>query len=248
MKNNELYYDTLINSLAFSPNIKNDLNVYCAFFNNNRNVFLYFAQRLGIYLEKHKGKGIFDLKVKNNVYEIISYLYSRFPYSTNNINDRDKLLLNEFLNSIKVYLNCCSDNNLDFIREQILMRDYGSKSKLNPNWRVLKKVVDCDIELCKGEYYASISRDILIMNLLNESSDDFYNNDYEAFLLNKDFYRSINYFWLTSSEVHLNKQYYERISFIINTNLDLLMSGSDDFADEEFADIHNATHRLLKIK
>ncbi len=248
MINEELYYDTLINSLVFSPNIENDLNVYCAIFNNNRDIFLYMVKRLGVYVEKYKGNGIFDPKVKNNIHEIVYYLYSKFPYLTDNKNDSDKLLLNEFMHSIKMYLNVCSNNNFNFIREQILMRDYGVKNKLNPNWYALKKVADSDIEIYKDEYYASISMDILIMNLLNESKEDFYNNDYDAFLLNKNFYRSVNYFWLTSSDVRLNKEYYDRTAFIIKNNLDILSSDSDDFIDEEFFDIQNSSIRLLKFK
>ena len=250
MKENEFYYNTLINSLVFSLNIKNDLNIYCAFFNNNRDIFLYMVQRIGIYLEKCNSKGIFDSKVKNNIHEIANYLYEKFPYLTNEKNDSDKLLLNDFLNAIKKHLNVCLDSNCDYVREQILMRNYGVKNKLNPHWRGLKQISDDIIDTFKNEYYTSISKDILFINLLNEPRDNFYNSDYKNFTLDKDFYRSINYFWLTSPEFRSNHKYYGRIKFMISSNLemltDLFMSG--DFDDEEFADIHNASLRLLKVK
>lgn len=250
MITNELYYDTLINSLAFSPNIKRDLNIYCSFFNNNRDSFLYMGKRFGNYLEKHKEQNIFDSRVKSNIYEIVNYLYEKFPYLTNKINDSDKLLLNGFLNSVKRYLNCCLDNNTDYIRKQILMRDYGVKSKLSPYWRYLGQISDNTIDTFKDKYYTSISKDILFINLLNEPRDSFYNSDYKDFTLDKGFYRSINYFWLTSPEFRSNNEYYERIKFMISSNLELLIDLiiSGDFDDEEFADIHSASLRLLKIK
>lgn len=243
MSENAFYYNTLINSLVFSPHIKNDLKIYCSFFENNRDGFLYMAKCFGNYLEEHKGQNIFDKKIKNNIYEITNYLCEDFPYD--NVNS-DKLLLNDFLNAIKKYLNVCS-NNTDYIREQILMRDYGIKSKLSPNWYALKNVADSDIELYKEEYYESISRDILILNLLKEPRENFYHNDYKSFLLNKDFYRSINYFLLTSSLIK-NEQYIERINFIIKNNIDLLadLIVNGDFSDEEFSDIHVASLRHLK--
>lgn len=246
MSENAFYYNTLINSLVFSPNIKNDLEIYCSFFKNNRDGFLYMSKCFGIYLEAHKGQNIFDKMVKNNIYEITNYLCEDFPYIVGDNVNSDKLLLNDFLNAIKKYLNACS-NNTDYIREQILMRDYGIKSKLSPYWYTLKNVADSDIELYKEEYYTSISRDILILNLLNEPEENFYRSDYEKFLLNKDFYRSINYFLLTSSLIK-NTQYVERINFIIKNNLDLLadLIIKGDYDDEDFSDIHIASIRLLR--
>lgn len=250
MSENAFYYNTLINSLVFSPNIKNDLKIYCSFFENNRDGFLYIVKCFGNYLEKHKGQNIFDTRVKNNIYEIANYLYEKFPYLTSKINDSDKLLLNDFLNAIKKYLNICSDSNSNYIKEQILMRNYGVKSKLSPYWQGLKQISDDTIDTFKNEYYTSISKDILFINLLNKPRNSFYNSDYKAFTLDKDFYRSINYFWLTSPEFRKNHKYYERIKFMISSNLefltDLIISG--DFDDEEFSDIHNASIRLLKIK
>lgn len=246
MSDNAFYYNTLINSLVFSPNIKNDLKIYCSFFENNRDGFLYMTECFGRYLEGHKAQNIFDGMVKNNIYEIANYLYEKFPYVGCNTINSDKLLLNDFLNAIKKYLNVCS-NNTDYIREQILMRNYGVKSKFSPYWSTLKKIADSDIELYKEEYYVSISRDILILNLLKKSEENFYHNDYEAFLLNKDFYRSINYFLLTSSLIK-NTQYVDRINFIINNNLDLLadLIIKGDYDDEKFSDIHTASIRLLR--
>ena len=152
-----------------------------------------------------------------------------------------------FLNAIKKYLNVCS-NNTDYIREQILMRDYGVKSKFSPYWSTLKKIADSDIELYKEEYYVSISRDILILNLLKESEESFYHNDYEAFLLNKDFYRSINYFMVKENKLFENSEYLKRVKFIREKDLDILTSGQyeENNVDEEFYDIASANNRLIK--
>lgn len=247
MSDNAFYYNTLINSLVFSPNIKNDLKINCSFFENNRDGFLYMTECFGRYLEEHKAQNIFDGMVKNNIYEIANYLYEKFPYVGCNTINSDKLLLNDFLNAIKKYLNVCS-NNTDYIREQILMRDYGIKSKLSPYWSTLKKIADSDIELYKEEYYVSISRDILILNLLKESEENFYHNDYEAFLLNKDFYRSINYFMVKENKLFENSEYLKRVKFIREKDLDILTSGQyeENNVDEEFYDIASVNNRLIK--
>lgn len=250
MKDKMLYYDTLINSLVFSLNIKDDLKLYCEFFNNNRDAFLYIFERLGIYIANNKTtQNKFDIITNNNFYEIILYLYSNFPYEISNSKSTDRKVLNDFFNTVKIYLANCSDNNCDYIREQILIRDYALTGKFNFIWPKLKKTPDFIIEEYKGEYYKAISNDILVMNLLNESKENFYNNDYEAFLLNKDFYRSINYFILTSNNIALNADYLERISYIINNNLNALKNYDGSFdLDDEFFDIHNATQHLLKKK
>lgn len=250
MVNSELYYDTLINSLIFSPDINNDLKIYCSFFKNNSKGYLYMIERLEAYLNKYNNENIFDSNVKNNIYEIVNYVYSNFPYMTDKSDDNDRLLLNDFLNSVKRYLNNCSNNNTNYIREQILICDYGVKNKLNPYWRYFNQMSDDAIGMLKDEYYVSISKDILFINLLNESRDNFYHSDFENFTLDKDFYRSINYLWLTSSEFRLNNEYYERINLMIRSNLELLtkLIKSDDFDDEEFIDIHNVSLKLLKIK
>ena len=249
MENTKLesyYYDILIRSLFFSLHVESDLDIYFKDF--DRNKYLVMVEQIGLYIEHYQDNLALDDHIRNNIYKIISYLSQHIE----NYSDNDKILVTDFVNSVKRYLNQNFSSNInDYIREQILIRDYGmKKSNLNLLWQKLKHVPDESIEFFKNEYYESISQDIVLLLYLLENPADFYNYDYKVLMFNNNFYRTVNYLVLTKTDLFLDKDYLERINFVIDKNIETLINieqNNDNYVlDCEFCDLHNVNCKLLK--
>ena len=68
---------------------------------------------------KCKALNIFDDDIKNNLYLLINHI-AELDKKT------DKYKKNEILNNMKIILNNMGTDNYDFIRNQIILRDFGN--------------------------------------------------------------------------------------------------------------------------
>lgn len=230
-----LYNDTLIKSLIFSHNI-GDYISYLGVDDIDKSLLLEMVYN---YLLKNRNSNIFDEKIKANFYTLITYI----------VEDSDMVRnveTNVTINDIKIILNSLDNNNLPFLKNQISLRDYGAIYKFN-NLK-LKRLFKEDISIIKSTYYKSITDDFAILNMLRIDDSLFYDENYKKYLLNKNFYRSINYFMVKESKLFENPEYLERIKFIRETDLDMLTSGQYDEnnIDDEFYDIASINNRLIK--
>lgn len=239
---NIIYNYTLINSLVFAVDIKEYIKNHLKIDNIDKSMLL---KGLRSYLSINKNQNIFDNKIKDNFYFLIDYLSEQNCFI-------DSLEKNSIINDMKIMLNNISCDNLDFIRSQILLRDYGN---LHYAWNKAKinKISDQVINRCKDSYYGSISNDFLVINLLLLEKQKFYNQDHKLFLLCTDFYRSINYFTQNYSILFQNLDLVNRIKFIMSEDLKLLINEVSmdnpkiiQKADIEFLNIMGITQKLVK--
>lgn len=242
----DIYYKTLVHSLLFSISIENDLDIY--FKDLKREDYFNIIHYFQTYFSDDNPNLIINFEIKNNMYKIIEYLTECFKDESYD----DKVLINDSVNCIKRYLNQdFIDNTNDYLREQILLRDYGvKKSNFNITWQKLKFVPVEAIEYFKNEYFESISKDVVLFIYLLDDDNNFYNNDYNDILMSKNFYRTLNYLILTKKEIFQNDNYLKKILYIIEQNIKVLSKLSDEDIqsdiDDEFLEIHNISNKLLK--
>ena len=236
----EIYVYTFLNSLMFSNKIETDLK-------NSLEIFINFDKFLILlldYIKNEKTKNIFDKLVKDNVFYLTDFLLNKVNY--------DNTKKHEILNDIKITLNNCSDDNIDFIRSQIAMRDYGVNynNKFNLNVLSIKSVSDDDIRTYKDIYYNSIFNDFIYMSIILLENRQFVNATKENWLFNKDFFRSTNYYLLNCKELFYKPNCYNNLKYIITENLESLRNLTeqeiDDRIDEEFADLANVSIKLVR--
>ena len=238
-----IYNYKLINSLIFSTNIDSYITNTLKIDQIESKSLL---EGLKSYLEFNQGQNIFDEKNKENFYFLIDYLCNQNEFKNN-----ENVI--ETINELKILLNRIQsyDNN-DFVRSQIVLRDYGIMH-YNWNFMKLKRIPDFVISIYKREYYESISNDIVVLNCLNSDDEKFYSEDYKKILLDKNFYRSINSLMIDNIVIfEHNSDFLNRINFILNKDLDILNSDCDtrDFTsndiDDEFFEILNVTNKMIK--
>lgn len=237
-----IYNYTLINSLVFSIDIEKFIHDNLKIDNFNTSILL---KNFKNYLAINKDKNIFDDQIKDNCYFFINYISE-----IDNITEKSEK--NSIINEMKINLNNTSYSNFDFLREQILLRDYGD-SHYNRNKAKINKISDRILNDYKEIYYRSISNDFLVMSLLLIEEQKFYNEGYKLFLLCKDFYRSINYFIQNYNFLFKSLDWLNRIKFVMNKDLRLLTNVDDvsnlEFEseiDDEFLDIMEITQKLVK--
>lgn len=230
-----VYNYTFINSLIFSSNIRNYINEL----EIDKIDKSYLLDLSKDYLLENKTNNMFDDKLKQNFYLLIGYISE----NNNLVNNYEE---NSIINAIKITLNNLDNDNLEFLRKQILLRDYGSIYKFNKF--KLNRMLATDMTRLKEIYYKSITDDLAVLNMLRLGSSMFYNEAYKMYLLSKNFYRSTNYFMLKESRLFENCEYLNRLRFIKEQDLDLLVSGQYDEnnIDSEFYDIASVNNRLIK--
>lgn len=230
-----LYNDTLIKSLIFSSNIRNYIS-YLELDYIDKSELLEIAYNC---LLKNRTSNMFDEKIKANFYTLIRYILE----DDNIVSNSDE---NTIINDIKIILNSLDNNNFSFLKAQVSSRDYGTIYKFN-NLK-LKQLFKEDIFIIKNIYYQSITDDFAILNMLRINDSLFYNGNYKNYLLNKNFYRSINYFMVKENKLFENSEYLKRVKFIREKDLDILTSGQyeENNVDEEFYDIASVNNRLIK--
>lgn len=230
-----LYNDTLIKSLIFSHDISDYIS--CLSLDEiDKTVLLDITYN---FLLKNRNSNMFDEKSKANFYSLIIYILEDY----NIVNNSDE---NAIINNIKIILNSLDSNNLPFLKNQVSLRDYGTIYKFN-NLK-LKQLFKEDIFIIKNIYYRSITDDFAILNMLRIDDSLFYDENYKKYLLNKNFYRSINYFMIKENKLFENSEYLKRVKFIREKDLDILTSGQyeENNVDEEFYDIASVNNRLIK--
>lgn len=241
MDNNEFleyFYKVTINSLVFSNNIDEDLNTYFKDFTTGE--FLYILNLLKMYLEQKNNQQDFDYFAKNNIYKMTTFFC-------------DKVQSNDDLNQIKIYLNNQSEDNSDFLRQQILLRDYATFKFANLKMYINLQKISSDIILeNKKEYYSSINYDMLFLISLMISDKDFYDFDYTANAFNKSFYRSLNYFSCVKPDILMNSKNLERIKYVMDCDTVNLEKLSNEYYGElsedfyEYIDIRNVSIKKIR--
>ena len=238
---NFVYNWTLINSLAFNPNLKqvisDDLYINC--FDQSR-----LLELLRLYLYGCKNLNNFDEDIKNNLYFLIGYI-AELDKTT------DKYKKNDMINDMKILLNNTGNNNYDFIRNQIILRDFGNLN-YNKNLKKLNKVSDDNLNEFKNIYYNSIGNDSVILSFLMLNNGKFYNDGYKEVFLTKEFYRSVNVFLNDHYCLFCNEtDFLNKIDFCFNKIIEFVECSSDTVIlnadlDEEFFDIAEVTKKLVK--
>ena len=194
-----LYQVTLLNSLIFSDDVDVDLNLRI----NNRFDSDNCMKLLNLLIDQiniYKNENLFDYHIKNNVYFMVNFLLER-------ITNLDEIKKNTCLNSFKILLNNCSENNIEFIKQQYSIRDYGCVyNKFNPKLFWLSTCDEEHLNEGKNTLYNSISFDVDLLNILlySEGIEKVYEQNAESFLLTKQFYRSLNYFLVTNVALFYN--------------------------------------------
>ncbi len=241
----DCYYETLFNSLLFSLNIEHDLNIYFRTYKKDDyfNIINYFCS----YLDKKSDDMVMDYKIKNNIYKLMDFITNVFKNETYD----DKVEINKAVNFVKKFLNRDFYYNIsDYLKNQILIRDCGiNKNSLNPFLIKSKHISNEAVEMFRDEYCESISKDIVLLFYLLDDEKEFYTNDSNFLLLDKNFYRTLNYFILTQKDLLLENDYINRIGFVINRNLELFNNLDDDYDDSdanEIFNLHNVSVKLLK--
>jgi len=238
---NCIYNLKLINSLIFSSNIDRSINKVI-----NNESFSYFKilEFLSVYLPIYQEYNIFDDHIKNNLYFLINY------FAENDLKT-DKYKKTNMLNSLKILLNNINNNNYDFIRKQILLRDFGNLN-YNKNLKKINNITTDVLDKYKYIYYSSIENDYATLNYLMINKDIFYNEFYKEVFLSKNFYRSINSFLNDNYILFCNEtDFLSKVNFSLDKIGEFIINGSDfDISqanfDEEFFDIVNVTEKLVK--
>ena len=237
-----IYDCTLINSLIFSFDIKNDINVRLKQFDNE--TCEQFIQELIKLVEHYKNYEMFDKHIKNNIYDLMDYLLN----VNNNLNKEKKC---EYLNELKLILNNCSNDNTEFIRNQISIRDYGLRYNKNKfKLRDVKNASDSTINSLKGLIYDSISYDIDILNLMESENHKEVYEKASMFFATKAFYRSLNYFLVTNQFIFFDSNKFEKIKYVLDENIKKIYGIEDEIElekyDDEFFDIASISTKLVK--
>ena len=229
------YNYAFINAILFTDDIKRRIKIM----EENKVDKDFLLNIFYNYLIKNKDREMFDIKLKNSCYTFIDYL-------CNNSSDKDRVNNIAKINEMKRIINNSDDYNLGFVRAQILMRDYGS-SYYSLNRIKLNHVPDNYILQLKETYYYSIVYDLNFLNIFKFDNATF-NKVSGMYLLNKNFYRSLNYFILKAGCLFKNNYYRDKIRFVIEQDLNVLINRqyNENDVDEEFFDICNVTNRLIK--
>lgn len=229
-----IYFQLLINSLIFANSIKHYMQETKIDTIDKTIIF----QCLYDYLIAMKDVKMFNKANKNNLYFLFDYLDD----SNNKVEQVNK---NKMLNDMRKIVRNLDDDNLDFLCEQIILRDFGVFN-YKKGLRRLKRMEIENILSLEKNYYQSISNDFPIFSLLG-MNDEFYFKCAKNFILLKDFYRSINYFLVVFPDLFLNPKYLSRVKDII-TNDDIQKNNSQmlEYVDDEFLHLSNLTKRLVK--
>ncbi len=238
---NFVYNWNFINSLAFSSNIKKAVtaDIFSDCFEPS-NILSF----LPLYLLKCKALNIFDDDIKNNLYLLINHI-AELDKKT------DKYKKNEILNNMKIILNNMGTDNYDFIRNQIILRDFGNLN-YKKNLKKINNISNDIIDDSKSTYYDSIENDYAMLKFLMLNKKDFCDKYYKDVFLTKNFYRSINSFisdycllfcsetdFLSKVNFSLDKleefTKYSNTTAILNSNIDY-----------EFYNIVDTTGKLVK--
>lgn len=238
-----IYDCTMINSLIFSSNIINDINIRISdqLVSEDYEQFLLELSNL---VEHYKDFEMFDDYIKNNIYVLVNYLLGKC----------DKLNIEkryELLNKIKITLNNCSTNNTEFIRNQISIRNYGLRYNKNSfRLRDVKNASSTTIDSLKGLIYDSISYDIDILNLMESENHKEVYEQANMFFATKAFYRSLNYFLVTNQFIFFDSNKFEKIKYVLDENIKKIYGMEDEIElekyDDEFFDIASISTKLVK--
>lgn len=233
-----VYENILIHSLIFMTDFKE----FLADMEFDTEIFSIILQYLKNYLDYYQDKNIFDDVIKNNIYTLTEYADNLDTITDNNIK-------NSLINEIKLMLNNTNnENNNNYLARQIILRDYGIfNNKLNNKIKVNKLLQENDINKLKEKYYHSISDDFGVIHLLT-TDDDNFDESYEGCILVSNFYRSINYFSVQFSRLFNDKNFLERIKFIMKKNDEFIKKGNFDnaYIDEQFYDLDRISKRVVK--
>ena len=232
---NRIYDYTLIESLVFALDIKKYIDKLGIENYNKKKLLCNFYE----YLQANKDENIFDKKLKNNYYYLLDYI-------NDNSTKSERLEQNEIIRDIKIALNNIGNDNLDFLKEQIILREYSIRF-YNFNLFMINKISNQTILDYKDVYYESISNDFLFLDLLLKDEKDFQDN-YSKYLLNVNFYRSMNYFLAIYDWLFQKSEILDRTKFIIENDSLLLKNlqySSSEF-DEELSMICNVTKKMVK--
>lgn len=233
-----VYENILIHSLIFMTDFKE----FLADMEFDTEIFSIILQYLKNYLYYYQDKNIFDDVIKNNIYTLTEYADNLDTITDNNIK-------NSIINEIKLILNSTNnENNNNYLVRQIILRDYGIfNNKLNNKIKVNNLLQKNDINKLKEKYYRSISDDFGVIHLLT-TDDDNFNESYENCILVSNFYRSINYFSVQFSRLFNDKNFLERVKFIMKKNDEFIKNGNFDnaYIDEQFYDLDRISKRVVK--
>ena len=232
---NLIYDYTLIESLVFALDTKLYIDKL-GIDNLDKTKLLYNFQE---YLQENKDENIFDDTLKNKYYYLLDYINDRS-------NKEERLVQNEIVRDIKIALNNIGNNNFDFLKEQILLREYSIRN-YSYNWFVINRISNQTILENKEIYYDSISKDFLFLNLLLMDETEFRDN-YQKYLLNINFYRSMNYFLAIYNWLFKKPEILDKAKFIIY-NDELLIKNSkynSQEIDQNLSSILNVTKKMVK--
>lgn len=232
----KVYIYTLIESLVFNIDIKKDIKQLIDITNIDKNILL---KNLNEYLKINKDDNIFDDEIRKNYYYLIDYLVENSGFL-------EKKEQNSLVREMKITLNNLSLDNLEYLKEQILLREYALIN-YELNHLFINTIKKQTILNNKYIYYNSISKDFVFLQLLLMDDEEFDKN-YSDYLLNIDFYRSMNYFTSVYSDLFKNLNIFNRLKIIIENDEILLKTGKYDEQDtvKYFNSILNVTKKVVK--
>lgn len=223
---------TLLDSMFFSTDIEEYINHRLKMDAIDKGALL---NNIHAYLLKNKDDDIFDERTKDNIYFLIDYLMKNMDIAK--IKQQNKMI-----NEMKLMTNNLKTNNLEYLREQILLREHAFvNSAFNRFW--IKRIPDFTILEYKEVYYNSICNDFPMLNLILLDDKSFY-EEYKKYLLHIDFYRSVNFFASVYDYFFEKKSYLERVKFIIEQNGSLINAGEQ--VDKDFILLQKVTQKVVK--
>lgn len=223
---------TFMESLVFSLDIKEYVNERIQMDKVKKEVML---DNIYGYLMENNDNLIFDNFVKDNIYFLIDY----FAEKDNKSIMKEQ---NVLINKIKSLVNGLDIENLDFLRQHILLREHAQINFQFNNF-MINRIPDETILNYRDTYYNSISNDFCVLNLLL-MNDDYFKEEYKNFLLFSDFYRSINYFMSLYGIMFTEPEYLEKVKFMISCNNDLVKSGEN--VDDDFLALQGVSKRMVR--
>lgn len=229
---NNIYNYTVLNSIVFSTDIREFITEHLNMDRINEDALI---DNMYNYLLDNKDDDMFDENIKENFYFLIDYLLKNM--------DKNKIKQkNPMINEMKRMINNLHTNNLEYLREQILLREHAF---INYNWNklIINKISDSTILEYKDIYYNSISNDLFFLHLLLINDEQFY-KEYSKYLLHNDFYRSVNYFMSIYDILFTNIEYLKRIQFIIEQNSILINKGEN--VDKDFIALEKISKKVVK--
>ncbi len=240
--NNNLYNTLLVKKAIFSESIEEFMKKMIVSKEDEtcQNFFIILSE----FIKKYQN--IYDYQVKNNVIDLAQFLLS-------NIKTIDRIEQINELNKIKSYLNNLDSQNYEFIKNEIAIREYGTKLKKDFILKILfKNHKEETLENIKPEIYKSICFDLDILALNSMEDEQFKQKTFANYVLKKDFFRSLNYLLVNHPRIFNNKEFITRLFFVHYANNELIDNYNTEYeeiyqeVDEEYFDLEKINLHLIR--